>query len=283
MAGILAVAAYVPRYRLPREVIAQEWGGAPAAGRARGREPRRGQPDAGGQRRRRRSGARRPRPRRSSSRPPAPPYAEKQGAATIAAVLDLPPPTRTLDVGRQLRAGTSAILAALDAVAGGAAARVLVAPAECRHGRAGIGRGAELRRRRRGAAASAARARTRRGGRHAHASPTTSSAPGGPATQDFPHTFPGAFETKLGYAPRPRGGREGRPARRPASAAARSAPPSSCRRRIRARRSPSPRPSASTRSASSQDALWTTVGDTGAAQPLAACSPPRSSGRRRAS
>lgn len=29
MAGILAAAAYVPRYRLPREVIAREWGGVP--------------------------------------------------------------------------------------------------------------------------------------------------------------------------------------------------------------------------------------------------------------
>jgi len=30
MAGILAAASYVPRYRLPREVIAREWGSMPA-------------------------------------------------------------------------------------------------------------------------------------------------------------------------------------------------------------------------------------------------------------
>ena len=30
MAGILAAASYVPRYRLPREVIVREWGGMPA-------------------------------------------------------------------------------------------------------------------------------------------------------------------------------------------------------------------------------------------------------------
>ena len=131
MAGILAVAAYVPRYRLPREVIAKEWGGAPGPGeRAVANHDEDSLTMAVNA-----AGAL----AESAGRPDAvffattsPPYAEKQGAATIAAVLDLPPSTRTLDVGSTLRAGTSAILAAVDTVAGGAAARVLVAAAECR-------------------------------------------------------------------------------------------------------------------------------------------------------
>ncbi|TMA79400.1 MAG: 3-hydroxy-3-methylglutaryl CoA synthase, partial [Deltaproteobacteria bacterium] len=32
MPGIGAAAAYIPRYRLPRELIAREWGGASAGG-----------------------------------------------------------------------------------------------------------------------------------------------------------------------------------------------------------------------------------------------------------
>src|SRR5439155_1400105 len=61
------------------------------------------------------------------------PYTEKQGAATIAAVLDLPGATRTADFTDTLRAGTSALLAGLDALAGGARG-VLVAAGECRLG-----------------------------------------------------------------------------------------------------------------------------------------------------
>jgi 3-hydroxy-3-methylglutaryl CoA synthase len=61
------------------------------------------------------------------------PYAEKQGAATIAAVLDLPSAVRTLDVGGTLRAGTSARVAALDAVTAGAKT-VVVAAGDCRLG-----------------------------------------------------------------------------------------------------------------------------------------------------
>src|SRR5207244_5663342 len=60
------------------------------------------------------------------------PSAEKQAAATIAAVLDLPASVRTLDFTDTLRAATSGVLAGLDAIAGGSAARVLVAAGDCR-------------------------------------------------------------------------------------------------------------------------------------------------------
>src|SRR5262245_32682264 len=103
MSGILGAAAYVPRYRLPREMIAREWGGMPGPGEravanhdedsltmavnaALGLPAAAGRPDA------------------VVFATTTPPYAEKQGAATIAAVLDLPPTARTLDVGATLRA-----------------------------------------------------------------------------------------------------------------------------------------------------------------------------------
>src|SRR5438045_5316298 len=96
MAGILAAGVSIPRYRLPRELIAKEWGGHAAGGEkavanhdedsltlavnaalaAVGDGPR---PDA------------------VFFATTTSPYAEKQVAATVATVLDLPPATRTVD------------------------------------------------------------------------------------------------------------------------------------------------------------------------------------------
>ena len=59
------------------------------------------------------------------------PYAEKQGAATIAAVLDRPS-AFTADVTGSLRAGTTALRQALDAVAAGSAREALVVAADAR-------------------------------------------------------------------------------------------------------------------------------------------------------
>ena len=197
MPGIVAAGAYVPRYRLPRELIAQEWGGASAGGEkavanhdedsltlavnaATALELAWPAPDA------------------VFFATTTSPYEEKQGAATIAAVLDLPATTRTLDVGGTLRAGTSALLVGLDALAGGSARRVLVAAGECRLGEpdstseqnygdagAAIVLGAEAGRAEVVATHSIADEflgtwRTRE--------------------QEFPQSFPGAFETKFGYA-----------------------------------------------------------------------------------
>ena len=60
------------------------------------------------------------------------PYKEKQGAALIAAVLQCDPETQTLDFGNSLRSGTSAISAAVNAVAGGAIKTALVCISDMR-------------------------------------------------------------------------------------------------------------------------------------------------------
>ena len=63
-----------------------------------------------------------------------PPYAEKQHAAIIAAALDLRTDIFAADVTSVLRAGTTAIKSALDAVAAGSARQVLVVSADSRQG-----------------------------------------------------------------------------------------------------------------------------------------------------
>ncbi len=65
------------------------------------------------------------------------PFAERQGATLVASALDLPPETRTADLGGCHRAGTTALLTALDAAASGSVKRALVAAAECRVGKGG--------------------------------------------------------------------------------------------------------------------------------------------------
>ena len=63
-----------------------------------------------------------------------PPYAEKQCAAIVAAALDLRRDIFAADITDVLRAGTSALKAALDAVAAGSATQVLVVAADSRQG-----------------------------------------------------------------------------------------------------------------------------------------------------
>ena len=62
------------------------------------------------------------------------PYAEKQGAAIVAAALDLRQDIFATDVANVLRAGTNALRSALDAVAAGSAREVLVVVADSRQG-----------------------------------------------------------------------------------------------------------------------------------------------------
>ena len=60
------------------------------------------------------------------------PYKEKQGASVIAKALDLERSIFTADIGGSLRAGTTALRSALDAVKAGTAKNVLVVASDCR-------------------------------------------------------------------------------------------------------------------------------------------------------
>ncbi len=59
------------------------------------------------------------------------PYREKLASTTIAMILNLPPETRTVDIGNSLRSGTSALLSAIDSIRSGSLKRALVIASEC--------------------------------------------------------------------------------------------------------------------------------------------------------
>jgi len=59
------------------------------------------------------------------------PFKEKLASATIAMIADLPPETRTVDIGNSLRSGTSALLSAFDSVKSASLKRALVIASEC--------------------------------------------------------------------------------------------------------------------------------------------------------
>ncbi len=137
MIGILDYAAYVPISRLPREEIAKAWGRSPVP------------PQSGGERAvanfdedsltlaaeaalRCLGHFEGPRPDGLYFASTTAPDHERQAATVIAAAADLPREIRTADFSGSLRAGTSALLAAFDAVKGGPAWSVLVAAADCR-------------------------------------------------------------------------------------------------------------------------------------------------------
>lgn len=65
------------------------------------------------------------------------PYKVRQNSAIIATALDLRPDIRTADFSSSTKAGTTALLAAWDAVKAGSAKRILVCASDCRPTRAG--------------------------------------------------------------------------------------------------------------------------------------------------
>jgi 3-hydroxy-3-methylglutaryl CoA synthase len=66
-----------------------------------------------------------------------PPYRERQNAGIIATALDLRPEIRTCDFSDSLKAGTGALLAAIDAVTAGSHKSALVCASDCRLGMGG--------------------------------------------------------------------------------------------------------------------------------------------------
>jgi 3-hydroxy-3-methylglutaryl CoA synthase len=65
------------------------------------------------------------------------PYKERQNAAIIATALDLRPEVRIADFTGSTKAGTTALLAAYDAIKAGAAKNILVCASDCRIGKPG--------------------------------------------------------------------------------------------------------------------------------------------------
>jgi hydroxymethylglutaryl-CoA synthase len=197
MTGIVGFAAYIPRYRLPREVIAKQWD----------------QPSMGGEKAVanhdedsltlavnaavdcfRETDARLDAVFFASTTSP---YREKQAAATIAAVLDTGPQVRTTDFTDSLRAGTSALQAGLDALQAGAQ-RVLVCAGDCR-----MGEPDNVAEQSHGDAGAAVLLGSQNVIAEVLGSFTISEEFHGTwrtEGQDYVHSFPGAFETKFGYA-----------------------------------------------------------------------------------
>lgn len=132
MIGITNYSVYVPRRRMRRETIAAAWG-APAVSGAKAvmnfdedsltMAQSAAWPPA-------QSGGAEALSFASTTSP----YWQRSAASLIAAACDLPAQTATADFGGSLRAGTTALRAALDAVAAGSVRNALVTAADCRDG-----------------------------------------------------------------------------------------------------------------------------------------------------
>lgn len=132
MAGIVSYGAYIPIYRLSREILGQVWGGGGKGEKAicnfdedsitmaveAGIDCLKGTD------------------RKSVDAlyfaSTTAPFKEKQSASIVAAALDLREDIIAIDFGNSLRCGTLAMRAALDAVKAGSAKNVLLVIADCR-------------------------------------------------------------------------------------------------------------------------------------------------------
>ncbi|MBI4332334.1 MAG: hydroxymethylglutaryl-CoA synthase [Chloroflexi bacterium] len=133
MAGIISFGAYVPLYRLSREHLARVWGGGVAPGEKAVANADEDSITMGVEAAIDCLGKT---PRESIDAvyfaTTSPAYLEKQSASIVAAALDLRSDIITADFDHSLRAGSSALRAALDAVAAGSAKKALVVVSEQR-------------------------------------------------------------------------------------------------------------------------------------------------------
>lgn len=132
MIGITSYSIYIPRRRMRRENIAAAWGAPPMPGckavmnfdedsLTMAQAAAWPLAQAGG------AGS-------LSFASTTSPYWQRSSASLIAAACDLSPQTATADFAASLRAGTTALRAALDAVAAGSVETALVTAADCRDG-----------------------------------------------------------------------------------------------------------------------------------------------------
>ena len=136
MVGITAAGAYIPAYRLNRHDIARLWGGRSTGGTkaiAGYDEDTVTMAAAAALECLKNAGTVADGLSLATTTAP---YREKQSAAIIAAVADLPAECHTADFTDSLRASSIALKSAIDAVKAGSAGNVLVAAADCRLGAA---------------------------------------------------------------------------------------------------------------------------------------------------
>jgi hydroxymethylglutaryl-CoA synthase len=134
MVGITSIGAYVPRYRLAREEIGRMWGTKGAVGEkavAGYDEDSVTMAVAATQDCMRRSDKQVNGLYFATTTAP---YKEKQNAAIVASAVDLDRRCATADFTNSLRAGTTALKSALDAVASGSADQIVVVASDCRTG-----------------------------------------------------------------------------------------------------------------------------------------------------
>ncbi len=135
MVGIVSYGAYIPYYRLPRSVIAQAWGRRPGRGEkavANYDEDPISMSVAAGMDCLKGVDAKTVDALYMATTNA--PYKERQNSTIVATALDLRRETRNADFTNCLRAGTEAMLSALDAVNAGSAKSVMVTAADMRLG-----------------------------------------------------------------------------------------------------------------------------------------------------